>query len=275
LTSKKIGDPRRVSRATIQAFLLHEKARKLKATSLARALVSIKVFHRFLYAERLVAEDVTSVLDPISIWKKIPTYLTQAEMKRMIEFWDPQPDSKTSQTGNKAPHDLKKDEWRDYAILELFYGAGLRVSELANLRLEHFNLEGRFIRCFGKGSKERILPVGAQALNALKNYLEKGRSKNRAQADSPYLFLSNRGLPLKRESLWHIVKKYAKKAGISKKVSPHVLRHSFATHLLEGGADLRVVQELLGHADIATTQIYTHVSKDRLRKVHSQFHPRG
>jgi len=272
LTSQKVQDPNRIDRELIQGFILHEKGRKLKTTSLARALVAIKVFHRFLYAERLIQEDVTSVLDPISLWKKIPSYLNRDEIKKMIEFWNiPALEKVGGDTRGQARH--SKPEIRDRAILELFYGTGLRVSELAQMKLQDVNLESKFIRCVGKGNKERILPIGKQAVTALNDYLS--RSRITEKVSSGILFLSNRGLPIKRETLWHIVKKYAKRAGITKKVSPHTLRHSFATHLLEGGADLRVVQELLGHSDISTTQIYTHVSRDRLRKVHTQFHPRG
>ena len=273
LASKKVQDPNRIDRELIQAFILHEKGRALKTTSLARALVAIKVFHRFLYAERLIQEDVTSVLDPISLWKKIPSYLNRDEIKKMIEFWNVPALEKTGEDAKvRARH--SKPEIRDRAILELFYGTGLRVSELAKMRLQDVNLESKFIRCVGKGKKERILPIGKQAVTALNDYLSRSRAAEKGLV-SGVLFLSNRGLPIKRETLWHIVKKYAKRAGITKKVSPHTLRHSFATHLLEGGADLRVVQELLGHSDISTTQIYTHVSRDRLRKVHTQFHPRG
>jgi len=269
LCSKKIQDPDHIDRELIQAFVLHEKGRKLKTTSLARSLVAIKVFHRFLYAERVIREDVTSVLDSIALWKKMPIFLSRDEAKKMIEFWVvPQKE------GGKPYGRLDRAELRDRAILELFYGTGMRVSELAKLRLGDVNLEGKFIRCIGKGNKERILPIGKEALEAVTRYLDRSRGRQKVEGPET-LFLSNRGLPIKRETLWHLVKKYARRAGITKKVSPHVLRHSFATHLLEGGADLRVVQELLGHSDISTTQIYTHVSRDRLRKVHTQFHPRG
>ena len=178
---------------------------------------------------------------------------------------------KAGTTGTRR--NFKNEDIRDRAILELFYGAGLRVSELANLKLGDINQEGKFIRCFGKGSKERILPVGRMAWEAIQTYIGRVRACYETKAQT--IFLSNRGLPMRRETLWHTVRKAAKKAGITKKVSPHVLRHSFATHLLEGGADLRIVQELLGHADISTTQIYTHITRDRLRKIHAQFHPRG
>lgn len=265
-----VRNPDKIRREDIQQFILAEKNKKKKSSSIARAQVAIKVFHRFLYAQRVIKEDVTSVLDSISIWKKIPSYLSQDEMKRMIEFKE-----KERVDEPKKKKRFSREELRDLAILELFYGTGLRVSELANLKLSSISHEGKFIRCIGKGNKERVLPIGKHAWEALMNYIERARPASAAGKDEGYLFLSNRGLHIKRETLWHLVKKYAKKAGILKKVSPHVLRHSFATHLLEGGADLRIVQELLGHADIATTQIYTHVSRDRLRKIHNQFHPRG
>ncbi len=270
LSQKKVRDPNQIKRKDIQEYLLAEKSKKKKSASIARAQVALKVFHRFLYLEKIIHEDITSVLDSVSIWKKMPSYLSQDEMGRMIEFKKIEKEKKENQ--NKRLR-FTKAELRDRAILELFYGTGLRVSELAGLKLININSEGKFIRCFGKGSKERVLPVGKRAWEAIQIYIDKGRTSN--ESDGGYLFLSNRGFPMKRETLWHVVKRYARRAGITKKVSPHVLRHSFATHLLEGGADLRIVQELLGHADIATTQIYTHVSRDRLRKIHNQFHPRG
>lgn len=271
LTAQKVRDPNQITRNHIQKFILSEKAKKKKASSIARAQVAIKVFHRFLHLERILRKDVTDVLDSISIWKKMPNYLSRDEMQRMIEFKKPKEPEKKKRKKTRVR--FNKAELRDKAILELFYGTGMRVSELANLKLNNINWEGKFIRCFGKGSKERVLPVGKEAWSAVQTYIEKGRPSSEDKTGN--LFLSNRGLPIRRETLWHVVKRYAKKVGISKKVSPHVLRHSFATHLLEGGADLRVVQELLGHADISTTQIYTHVSRDRLRKIHNQFHPRG
>jgi integrase/recombinase XerD len=271
LIDQKVRDPNQITRSHIQKFILSEKSKKKKASSIARAQVTIKVFHRFLYMEKVIRKDVTDVLDSIAIWKKIPSYLSKEEMQRMIEFKKPKEAEKKKK--RKSRLRFSKAEIRDKAILELFYGTGVRVSELAGLKLNNINWEGKFIRCFGKGSKERVLPVGKEAWDAMRIYIEKARSSY--QDSTGCLFLSNRGLPIRRETLWHVVKRYAKKAGLTKKVSPHVLRHSFATHLLEGGADLRIVQELLGHADISTTQIYTHVSRDRLKRIHNQFHPRG
>jgi len=269
LVSRKIKDLGKVKRIDIQKFLLEQKARKKKETSLARSQVSIKMFHRFLTNERIIHEDVTNVLDSIGTWKKIPTFLSQDEVGKLIEFEGT--GGKRKDEGTKRRY--SKMELRDQAILELFYGAGLRVSELVTLKLGDLNPEGHFIRCFGKGRKERVLPLGKKAWDAIARY--RARARDAIQCEEGFLFLSNRCQGMRRESVWHLVKRYAAKAGITKKVSPHVLRHTYATHLLEGGADLRVVQELLGHADIATTQIYTHVTRDRLRKIHSEFHPRG
>ena len=264
LVAHRIKDLSHIKRSDIQKFILEGKSKKKQSASLARSQVSVKMFHRFLAMEKVIDKDITNVLDSITLWKKMPTFLTKDEVGRMIDF---KPDANTSKKR------ITKTEVRDKAILELFYGAGLRVSELVNLKIGDLNPEGRFIRCFGKGSKERILPLGKKAWEAIEIYRRRVRDK--LTIDTDKLFISNRNTGMKRETIWHLVKRYAAKAGISKKVSPHVLRHSYATHLLEGGADLRVVQELLGHADIATTQIYTHVTKDRLRKIHNQYHPRG
>ena len=256
----------KVKRSHIMEFLLNEKKRGLDAATIARRMVAIKLFHRFLVRERIIAEDVTSVLEAPKLWKKLPHFLAGPEVEALL----------------KAP-DLKTEAGiRDYALLECMYATGMRVSEAVSFKVSDMNLESAFIRCRGKGDKERIVPIGRKAIEACRVYLEKVR-KNR---DSPQkagtvpaaaeaFFIGRSGKGLTREFVWQLIKKYSKKAGIQKNITPHTLRHSFATHLLERGADLRVVQELLGHSDIATTQIYTHVSRDRLKSVHSQFHPRG
>jgi len=256
LQSQKVGDWSTVDRAHIIRFLAGEDKRGLEATSRARALVSIKLFHRFLTKERYVKEDVTSVLESPKTWKKLPHFLSQSEMETILH----QPNTRLARG------------LRDRAILEILYAAGARVSEVTGLLRENVFLDDSFIKCRGKGSKERLVPLGKTAVEFARRYLEKSRF---AGSKHPHFFLNPSGQSISRQFVWKIVKKYAREAGIVKTITPHTFRHSFATHLLENGADLRVVQELLGHSDISTTQIYTHVSNDRLRKVHAQFHPRG
>ena len=258
LSNKKIADLSKVNRTHINQFLFYEKERKQEASSIARALVAIKLLHRFLVKEGHLKEDITSVLDSPKLWKHLPTFLTLKEMETILRI----PDLKTS------------IGIRDRAILELLYATGVRVSELVNLKLTDLNLDSGFLKCFGKGGKERIVPLGRSAKECIERYLNKVRI---SQNKSEFLFLGSKKANerLSRQAVWQMIKAYARKAGIKKKITPHTFRHSFATHLLEGGADLRIVQELLGHADIATTQIYTHVSRDHLKSVHSQFHPRA
>lgn len=254
---QKIKDWAKVKREHILQFLTFEKKRGLEAPSLARRLVAIKLFHRFLVKERFIQEDVTSVLESPKLWKRLPHFLTSPEVSAIL----------------KAPAGEGKIEIRDRAILECLYATGMRVSEIVGLKIADINLENGFLKCKGKGNKERIVPVGKPAIQAIQIYLSKVRSRQRATTD--HLFIGRRKSGLTREFVWQMIKKYASRAGISKTITPHTFRHSFATHLLEHGADLRIVQELLGHSDISTTQIYTHVSRDRLKGVHSQFHPRA
>ncbi|MBI4549961.1 MAG: site-specific tyrosine recombinase XerD [Candidatus Omnitrophica bacterium] len=256
-------DLAKVTRKDILEFLYAEKKKEAASSSIARRLVAIKLFHRFLVQEKLLDKDITLTLDSPKTWKKLPNCLGLKEMLRMIE----------------CP-DLKSEEGlRDRAILELFYATGMRVSELANLKVGSINLEAGFLKCMGKGSKERIVPLGSKCKAALTAYLSRVRAKGPPAEQESYLFLGLRGRQggkgLSRQALWQIIKRYARQAGITQKISPHTLRHSFATHMLEGGADLRVVQELLGHSDISTTQIYTHIDKNRLKSIHQKFHPRG
>lgn len=257
LESKKITQLDSVDRGLIMDFLLSEKKRDLDAASIARLLVTIRNFHKFLVQERVLHEDVTSVLETPKLWKKLPQFLTLQEMEAILDC-------------PKPPTDSGK---RDQAMLELMYGSGLRVSEVAELKLENIDLQNSYVRCQGKGGKERIVPVGKQAVMAMKDYLKNVRKYFKPATS--HVFPGRHGKGLTRQMIWHLIKRYGKLAGIKKEITPHTFRHSFATHLLEGGADLRIVQELLGHSDIATTQIYTHVSKDRLKSVHSQFHPRS
>jgi integrase/recombinase XerD len=235
------------------------KKHKMSTTSICRNLAAVKMFHRFLVRENLAKEDPTSLVDTPKIWQRVPDVLNQKEVEAMIDA-------------------AKGRGWqilRDKAVLEVFYASGLRVSELSDLKMTSINFEVGFVRAVGKGSKERIIPLGKKAQEAVKIYLEKGRTKVAKASSSDALFVSKLGKKISRVSLWNIIKSYARKANIKKTIKPHTLRHTFATHLLEHGADLRSVQEMLGHSDISTTQIYTHVDKERLKTVHKQFHPRS
>jgi integrase/recombinase XerD len=208
--------------------------------------------------ERILKSDPTSLLDSPKLWKKIPETLSLNEVEALIA----QPNIRNNQG------------IRDKAILETLYATGMRVSEAVNLKAGSVNLEVGFLRCIGKGSKERVIPLGKKAIDSLRRYLEASRPVFLKQKESDFLFLSRLGKRLSRQSLWKIIRRYARCARIKKPIRPHTLRHSFATHLLERGADLRSVQEMLGHANISTTQIYTHINKDRLKTIHKTFHPR-
>jgi len=247
-----------VERNDIRDYMVFQKEHALSSNSISRSLVAIKVLHRFLVREKYIKEDITSVLDSPKLWKHLPETLSLAEIEEIV----------------KKPNARNWLGLRDKAVLELMYASGLRVSELVNLSIDNVNLEVGFLRCTGKGNKERIVPVGKQAQNAIEKYLLKSRIRLKKPGSPNTLFLSRLGKKISRQSFWKMIKKYARLAGIKKDITPHTLRHSFATHLLERGADLRVVQEMLGHADIATTQIYTHINKERLKSIHHKFHPR-
>lgn len=257
LKKEKVTDWSRVSRAHILKFLNAESKRGLESSSIARELVSVKLFHRFLTKERHVKNDITSVLESPKLWKKLPHFLTAQEMDSLL----------------KMPDTKKPGGVRDLAFLECLYATGMRVSEITELPMERVYLDNKFIKCRGKGNKERLVPLGGVAVEACRDYLARVRPKMKPKTD--HFFLGRSGKGLTRQFAWQMIKKYARLAGITKEITPHTFRHSFATHLLERGADLRVVQELLGHADISTTQIYTHVSGNRLKSIHKQFHPRG
>ena len=228
-------------------------------TSLARKLSALRMFARHLVRERVRPDDFTELLQGPKLHRKIPGTLNAEEIDALL----------AAPVGGDA-HAL-----RDRAILELFYSSGLRVSELAGLMIQQVDLESGFLRVFGKGAKERVVPVGGKAAEALGAYLSAARPQFVKPKTGSQLFLSERGTVISRQMLWVLVKKYAKQAGITKTVKPHLLRHSFATHLLTGGADLRAIQEMLGHANISTTQIYTAVEERRLIEQHAQFHPRN
>ena len=232
---------------------------KYTVSSLARKLTAMRGLSRFLVREKIREDDFTALLSAPKVVRRIPGTLSPEEVARLLS----------------APSGGDPRALRDRALLELFYSSGLRVSELAALMLQQIDLENGFIRVFGKGSKERVVPVGGRACDALTAYVTAGRPSLVRSKTGSQFFLNNRGLALSRVMLWMIVKKYAKRAGITKLVKPHALRHSFATHLLTGGADLRAIQEMLGHASISTTQIYTAVEEKRLLEHHAKFHPRN
>jgi integrase/recombinase XerD len=238
-------------------FLREEK---LAPPSVARHLVALKMFYRFLRLEERANPSTVDLLASPSLWERIPQVLSPETVTKLLA----------------APREADRFFLRDRAILETLYATGSRASEVVGLKLEDLHLSSSFCRCFGKGSKQRIVPLGRPAVEAVRVYLDKLRPQLVLTApDAPWLFVSRAGKQLSREMLWVVVKKYVRRAGLPVKTSPHTLRHSFATHLLEGGADLRAVQEMLGHANIRTTQMYTHVDRERLRSIHRQFHPRG
>jgi integrase/recombinase XerD len=249
-----------VKRERVSDYMFEQKKRELSTASICRSLAAIKTFHRFLVREALAQDDPTNLVDTPKMWKRVPDVLSQSEIEAMISSAESAKDWQSV---------------RDRAILELFYASGMRVSELADLKMHSVNFDVGFVRCIGKGDKERIIPIGRRAKEALTDYLKRIRPRLGKKYGDEHLFLSRLGKRISRQSIWKIIKFYAQKANIKKKIKPHTLRHSFATHLLEHGADLRSVQEMLGHADISTTQIYTHVDRERLRSVHKEFHPRG
>lgn len=231
----------------------------LGARSRARHLVAIRGLYRFLHQEKILRRNPAKLIDLPKTSLKLPHVLSKDEIELLLE----------------APDTGKPLGVRDAAMLELLYAAGLRVSELINLKLQDINLEAGFVRIFGKGSKERIVPIGMHARKKIHHYLNTVRSLRLKQTSSPYLFIARLGKPMTRQGFWKLLRRYAILAGLNKKITPHSLRHSFASHLLEGGADLRAVQIMLGHVDISTTQIYTHVTREHLKKLHKKFHPRG
>ena len=235
--------------------------RKLAPASIARHIVSLKVFFRYLQLEGAMSDNLAELLGSQKLWERVPKVLSIEQLERM--FVSP---------GKSDPC------WRrDRALLELLYATGCRASELSNLRMRDMHLDDNFCICRGKGDKERVVPLNARAVQTVRAYLEHERPRLAARTPSPagWALLSYRGRRLRRERIWELLKRYAKRVGVPPEVSPHTLRHSFATHLLAGGADLRQVQEMLGHASIATTQLYTHVDPTRLKAVHHKFHPRA
>lgn len=257
-------DGRTIAKLTIRdlsdyAAWLHGK--KLAPASIARHIVSLKVFFRYLQLEAVLEENLAELLGSQKLWERVPKVLSHQQINRLFEM-----------PGKNDPY------WRrDRAMLELLYATGCRASELSNMRLRDMHLDECYCLCRGKGDKERMVPLGARAIQAVLAYLEHERGKLAAKNPSTpeWVLLSYRGHRLRRERIWELMKAYALRAGAPPEVSPHTLRHSFATHVLAGGADLRQVQEMLGHASIATTQLYTHVDPTRLKSVHRKFHPRA
>jgi integrase/recombinase XerD len=254
-----IKDISKIRRQDITSYMLFLKDSGIGSNSISRALVAIKMFYRFLVQEHLAKEDISGVIESPKLIRGLPDVLSVDEADKLI-----------------SSPDLRDNIGiRDRAALELMYASGMRVSELVELTKDGVNLDVGFLKCKGKGDKERVVPIGKKAKEAVTRYLEKVRPDLLGGKEDPHLFISRLGKKISRQTFWKMIKRYAKMARIKKEITPHTLRHSFATHLLEHGADLRVVQEMLGHADIATTQLYTHIDRTRLKAIHKQFHPRA
>ncbi len=257
--TRGVSAPGGVSAALVRDFVYHLKDLGLAPTSIRRQISSIRTYYRFLVGEGHVRRDPSERIDLPKTWRRLPEVLSRQEVESLLE----------------APEVDAAFAWRDRALLEVLYGAGVRVSELVGLAVGDVWHDQGLVRVLGKGAKERLVPIGRRALGALAIYTREIRPRLDRGETAGRLFLNARGRPLSRVGAWGIVKRCARRAGIAKRVTPHTLRHTFATHLLEGGADLRAVQEMLGHADLSTTQLYTHVDRDYLRTVHQIYHPRG
>ena len=258
-TARGIGSPAELTRPLLREFVFALKDLGLSAATIRRHVSAVRTYFGFLLGEGIVQVDPSDRLESPRLGRTLPDTLSVGEVEALLA----------------APSIGEPLGWRDRALLELGYGAGLRVSELCGLGLTDLVLSEGLVRVLGKGSKERLVPIGRSVLGAMSVYLHTLRPTLDRGASRQRVFLNNRGQPLSRVGAWGIVKRAARRAGLTKTVTPHTLRHSFATHLLEGGADLRAVQEMLGHADLSTTQIYTHVDREYLRSVHRQYHPRG
>ena len=259
MAQRGVTRPAAVGADDLREFIYSLKDRGLKPSSIRRALSALRTYYGFLLAEGVVEQDPTERVEPPRAGRRLPGVLSREDVFRLLD----------------APQAEDRFYWRDKALLEFAYASGVRVSELTALKLRDLALEEGFARVFGKGAKERLVPVGRPAARAIETYVRELRPSLERRGAGGALFLNARGGALSRMGVWKILRKHVRRAGIGKRVTPHTLRHSFATHLLEGGADLAAVQEMLGHADIATTQIYTHVDRDYLRDVHRQYHPRA
>lgn len=256
---EQLTDINDVTRLHIIHYLKQLKEEGKSSKTSVRHLSSIRSFHQFLLREKVTTDDPSWNIETQKTERTLPKVLSLGEVEKLLD----------------TPNQHTPFDYRDKAMLELLYATGIRVSEMLDLTLADVHLTMGFIRCFGKGRKERIVPIGEAAASAIEEYIEKGRSKLLKKQPSDSLFLNHHGKKMSRQGFWKNLKKRAIEAGIQKELTPHTLRHSFATHLLENGADLRAVQEMLGHADISTTQIYTHVTKTRLKDVYHKFHPRA
>ncbi|MFE5471464.1 site-specific tyrosine recombinase XerD [Bacillus safensis] len=259
MTHEQLTDINDVTRMHIIHYLKQLKEEGKSSKTSVRHLSSIRSFHQFLLREKVTTDDPSWNIETQKTERTLPKVLSLGEVEKLLD----------------TPNQHTPFDYRDKAMLELLYATGIRVSEMLDLTLADVHLTMGFIRCFGKGRKERIVPIGEAAASAIEEYIEKGRSKLLKKQPSDSLFLNHHGKKMSRQGFWKNLKKRAIEAGIQKELTPHTLRHSFATHLLENGADLRAVQEMLGHADISTTQIYTHVTKTRLKDVYHKFHPRA
>jgi integrase/recombinase XerD len=256
--SRGVGNVKKIKPVLIQEYLVKLSKASKAESSIKRALVAVRMLLRFARLQNLIEDDFSAILEGPKLWQRLPVTCSKDKMLDLLNAPDP------------------KEEFylRDKAMLELLYATGLRASELACLRTSDLNINIGYLRCVGKGKKERIIPVGRTAIAAVVEYLRKLRPALHKSFSADTLLLSRTGRSLSRIEIWRLIKKYAARAGMPKNLTVHTLRHCFATHLLAGGADLRSVQEMLGHVDIATTQIYTHVDQERLRKIHKQYHPR-
>src|SRR5687768_360214 len=248
-----------ITAAKLREFVYDLKDQGLQATSIRRTLSALRTYFGFLVAEGHVTADPTEQVEMPKTWRKLPGVLSREDVERILD----------------APEIGDRLYWRDKALLEFAYASGVRVSELASLKVRDVDLNDGMATVFGKGSKERMVPIGRSAQRALDIYIRETRPALIRKQGQGVVFVNAQGRPLSRMGIWKILRKHVKRAGVTKRVTPHTLRHCFATHLLEGGADLAAVQEMLGHADISTTQIYTHVDREYLRDVHKQFHPRA
>ena len=259
LRKKGVQEIREVGKFDVRGFLLVLKKKNLSAKTIVMNLVAIRTFFRFLIQEGILETNPIEDLESPKVAKTLPEILTVKEIEQLLE----QPDLKT-------PLGM-----RDRAMLEILYATGMRVSELTHLPTHHVSMEGGYVLLYGKGSKERVVPLGSEAMKWIILYLKESRGILAKGKESPFLFINRSGKGMSRQGFWKNLKDYARRTGLRKRISPHLLRHSFASHLLEGGADLRSVQMMLGHVDISTTQIYTHVTGERLKKIHQRYHPRG